>query len=305
MARIARPLRRMGVESRLDDGERAPMTLEPATPGAIDYTSPMASAQVKSCVLLAGLSAEGRITVTEPALSRDHTERLLPAFGVPVTRKGLQVSIHGPANLTPADVHVPGDPSSAAFFAVAAVLTSDSQITLRHVGSNPTRTGFFEVLQRMGARLYWGESVEQCGEPRADLVAESSVLKPISLSAEEIPTLIDELPLLALLATQANGTSILRHAAELRHKECDRIASTARNLRAMGAAIEMHDDGWTVKGPTPLSGAAIETRGDHRMAMTFAVAGLIASGATVIRGANCAAVSYPDFFKDLRNVAHV
>ncbi|MCK5148475.1 3-phosphoshikimate 1-carboxyvinyltransferase [bacterium] len=303
MKRIIDPLKAMGISAFAQSG-RAPLTLEAGSVKAIDYSSPVASGQIKSCILFAGLSAKGKTSVTEPALSRDHTERMLPAFGIPVYRDGLTVSICGSTKLTATEVHVPGDPSSAAFFAAAAALIPGSRICLQNIGCNPTRTGFFKILQSMGGNLSWGPVTKQCGEPRANLTIEYSQLKSICINASDIPSCIDELPLLAILATQAHGRSEIRHAAELRVKECDRITMTTRNLKAMGAKVHEHEDGWTIDGPTVLEGTAIETAGDHRMAMAFAIAGLKANNVTLIRNADCVAVSYPQFFTDIRSIAH-
>ncbi len=319
MDRVVEPLRRMGARiSGREGGRRAPLTIRGGGLRAIHHDSPVASAQVKSAILLAGLFAAGRTSVREPALSRDHTERLLPLFGVAVERDGLLVAVDGGQILAaPARLAIPGDPSAAAFYLAAALLCPGSRITLQGVGVNPTRTGFLEVLQAMGARVRV-EAVRELqpgggpagssataggpGEPVADLTAESSELRAVDVGGDLIPRLIDEIPILAVLATQARGTTRIRDAAELRVKETDRLTAIAEELRRLGARVDEHPGGLDIHGPTPLRGAVVSSRGDHRMAMALAVAGLVAAGETVIAGATSAAVSDPGFFSNLRRL---
>lgn len=308
MGRIADPLRRMGA---MVEGDRPPITVEGSRLRAVDYASPVASAQVKSCVLLAGLSAEGTTSVTEPSLSRDHTERMLRATGVRVVSdqgdSGVsRVSLEGGQCPMPFDVSIPADISSAAFFLIAAALLPESELTLDEVGINPTRTGVLDVLDQAGVR-WWPENERtQMGEPVADLcLVAPEHLVPFEVSGSMVPRLIDEIPVLAVLATQCEGQSVIRDARELRVKESDRIETVARSLRAMGAEVETFEDGMAITGPTPLTGATIESHGDHRIAMAFAIAALVARGETTIVGAESIATSYPTFAQDLWSVTYV
>lgn len=294
MDRVARPLRRMGAWVE-DTGGRPPLIILGGPLRPIDYTLPFASAQVKSAVLLAGLYASGPTTVREPAPSRDHTERMLRAMGADLTVDGLTVTVRPGRPLRARDTVVPGDISSAAFLLAAAVLTPGSDVALEGVGVNPTRTGILDVLRAMGARLALENPREMSGEPVADLVVRSGPLRATEVSGPLIPRLIDELPLLALVATQAEGVTVVRDAAELRVKESDRIATTVAELHKLGADIEPRPDGFVVRGPTPLKGVEVESHGDHRLAMTLAVAGLIAEGETVVRDTACIADSFPGF----------
>jgi 3-phosphoshikimate 1-carboxyvinyltransferase len=268
----------------------------------IRYEQEVASAQVKTAVLLAGLQAEGRTTVTEPELSRDHTERLLPAFGVPVHRDGLAVSVDGPARLTPFSMTVPGDASSAAFLVVAALILPDSEVRIDGLLLNPGRVAFLDVLREMGAKIECGLSSE---EPEAVgwVVAQSSLLRGLALPPERVPSVIDEIPALAVAAAHARGRSVFSGAAELRVKESDRIAALAEGLQHMGADLKEHPDGLTIEGGRPLRGATIRTFDDHRIAMAFSVAALAASGASEIAPAECASVSFPQFYACLREGA--
>ena len=296
MDRIAHPLGLMGI--RVDgQGERCtpPVTVHGGAPRAVGYRSPIASAQVKSAVLLAGLFCEGVVSVTEPAQSRDHTERMLAAFGARVTADGPTVSVEGGPVLCGRPVHVPADFSSSAYFLAAALLCPESCVTTRRVILNPTRTGLLEALRRMGANMTASGEREVAGERVGDIPARTSALAAVRVGGEEIPRLIDEIPLLAVLATQAEGTTEVREAAELRVKESDRIAVVAEGLRAMGAAVNELDDGMVIEGPARLRGATIDARHDHRIAMSFAVAGLVAEGETVITGAECIATSFPGY----------
>jgi 3-phosphoshikimate 1-carboxyvinyltransferase len=301
MDRVADPLTKMGAVVTTKDG-RLPMTVKGGSLRGIEYTPPVASAQVKSAVLLAGLFAEGRTTITEPAPTRDHTERMLQAMGVSVTRDGNRVSITGPDYPHATEVRVPGDVSSAAYLIVAATCLPGSEIYLPSVGVNPTRRGLLDVMTRMGAEIETVNSDTYLGEPVADIIVRAAELRGVEVNAAEVPRLIDELPILAVAATQAEGDTTVTGAAELRHKESDRIETTVSNLRALGANIDATDDGFVVHGPTPLAGAPVDSRGDHRIAMSMAVAAFIARGTTRIDGSDAIHVSYPGFFEDLSAV---
>lgn len=315
MRRIIEPLELMGAEV-LSDGDRPPLLIKgfrPLTP--IVYELPVASAQVKSCILLAGLNAGGRTEVVEKTPTRDHTERMLQHFGasLKITRppgsSATHIAIEGVARLSARDVCIAGDISSAAFFIAAAMLLPESNLVLEEVGLNPTRTEFLSVLCSLGADVET-EGIRDEGNEPAGAVRVRGGIKPASPSGREerclrgsiIPALIDELPLLALVGTQIAGGIEIRDAAELRVKETDRIAATVANLRAMGAEVEEYADGLAVHGPVQLRGATIEPRGDHRIAMAFAVAALIAEGETEIKDADCVAVSCPAFFELLESV---
>jgi len=293
--RVAVPLRAMG--ARIEStGGRPPMTIHGAPLRGMAHTLPVASAQVKTALLLAGLRAEGCTSVTEPTASRDHTERLLPCFGVPVRTEGRTLSIEGGARVTPFDMTVPGDPSSAAFLIVAALITRDARIRVEGVLLNPGRIAFIDVLRRMGAVIRVGVLSHE-PEPVGWIEAETSALAGTEIEAAEVASLIDELPILAVAGAMAAGTFRIAGAEELRVKESDRIAAIATGLARMGARIEERPDGLVVEGGHPLHGAGVESHGDHRIAMSLAIAGLAAiSGDTTIEGAECAAVSFPDFF---------
>ncbi len=294
MARVLDPLRAMGAICEATDG-RAPLHFAPGRPlRGVDHVLPIASAQVKSALLLAGLWAEGRTSVREPSLSRDHTERMLAAFGAPIAN----TTIHRTDILrAPATLHIPGDPSSAAFLLGAALLVPGGSVTVRNVDGNPTRTGLLDVLDRMGARITRTPRGEAAGDPVIDCTARHGPsLTATVVEPHEIPALVDEVPLLAALATQAHGTTEIRGAGELRVKESDRLAAIAAGLAALGANIEELEDGLRIHGPTPLRGATVDSHGDHRIAMSLAVAGLVATGETVIRGAEWVDISFPGFF---------
>jgi 3-phosphoshikimate 1-carboxyvinyltransferase len=299
MARIADPLRRMGAAV---EGETPPLRIRGSNQlRGLRYQSPIASAQVKSCVLLAGLRAEGETHVVEPEVSRDHTERMLTACGVEVLRESPgSVGVAGGSRLRPFEMTVPGDISSAAFFLVAAALIPEAELTLEGVGVNPTRTGILDVFRQAEIPVLLDGESDELGEPVADLVVRS-VLHPLPFRIEGglVPRLIDEIPVLAVMATQCDGVSEIRNARELRVKESDRIEVMAKGLRAMGAMIETHEDGMTITGPTRLHAVEVDAGGDHRIAMSFAIAGLIADGTTTIRGAEAIATSFPSFETDL------
>ncbi|MFA5893905.1 MAG: 3-phosphoshikimate 1-carboxyvinyltransferase [Candidatus Margulisiibacteriota bacterium] len=298
MGRIAKPLRLMnasiaGVER---DGEiYAPLQIFGGNLEPISYELPVASAQVKSAVLLAGLFAGGETSVLEKNQSRDHTERMLEHFGATIRITNHESRITGQKEFDGAEVDVPGDISSAAFFIVAGLILPGAVITLREVGVNPTRTGIIDVLHRMGADLVVENERIISGEPRADLVVRSSELRAVKIDGEIIPRLIDEIPIIAVAATQAVGTTEIRGAKELRVKESDRIKTIASELRKMGAKIEELDDGLKITGPTKLTGAKIESYGDHRIAMSAAIAGLITEGRTRVTDTACIETSFPGF----------
>jgi 3-phosphoshikimate 1-carboxyvinyltransferase len=311
MARIIEPLRAMGasITGAGPDATLPPIGIGAAGPlRAIDWATPVASAQVKSAILLAALSADGTTLVREPVATRDHTERMLRARGVRVREgTGLDrtnvVEIDGPATVAPLDQVVPGDPSSAAFWLVAAAIHPDAEIRLRGVGVNPSRRAVIDLLRRMGASIEEsGPADDGVGEPIADLRVETSDLEAIELSAADTAAAIDEIPILCLAATQACGTTVIRGAGELRHKESDRIAGIVDGLTALGARISADGDDIAIDGPTELCGATVGSLGDHRLALTFAIAGLVATGRTTIRGADSVAISYPTFFADLERI---
>ena len=298
MSRITLPLRKMG--ARVSDTEgHAPLTIQGGRLKGLAYTLPVASAQVKSAVLLAGLYADGPTTVREPAPARDHTERMLIAMGAALTVNGQEITLRPGPSLQARHVDVPGDISSAAFLMAAAILTPGSSLTLARVGVNPTRRGVLDVLQTMGADVRLDRVTDSGGEPVADITVHHSELRATEIGGELIPRLIDELPLLALVATQAQGTTRIRDAAELRVKETDRIVTTAAELGKLGAEIEARPDGFLVRGPSPLAGAEVHSHGDHRLAMTLAVAGLLAEGETVVRDTDCIDDSFPGFAEAL------
>lgn len=292
--RVAAPLRAMGAEAHSSDG-RPPLRLRGGRLRAVDWSLPVASAQVKSAVLLAGLQAVGRTTVREPAASRDHTERLLPAFGVEVEREHLAVSVEGGSVLTPVTMSVPGDVSSAAFLIVAGLILPDSEVRVEGVLLNPLRTAFLDVLRSMGAQLEMGLTAE-APEPVGYVVARSSRLQGVTVGKEQVPALIDEVPALAVAAACAEGEFALSGAEELRVKESDRLAALREGLGALGADIEERPDGLRIRGGRPLAGASVRSHGDHRIAMALAVAALTATGETTLEGAEAAAVSFPEFF---------
>lgn len=303
MKRIIEPLTLMGASIESENGY-PPLRISGKQLIAIDYLSPVASAQVKSCILIAGLFSNGITSVTEPQLSRDHTERMLPCFGIPVQRDGLKVSVEGPARLQGTSLLVPGDISSAAFFMVAASLLPDSKLVIQNVGMNPSRTGIYDVLIQMGGKIAKQNQRIENGEPVADLVIESSHLRGVTIEGNMIPKLIDELPLLAVAATQAEGRTIIRDAKELRVKESDRIETVANNLKAMGCEITATEDGFIIDGPQPLQGATLPTYHDHRIAMSFAIAGLFAKGRTTILDAETAEISFPGFYNLLDDITY-
>jgi 3-phosphoshikimate 1-carboxyvinyltransferase len=303
MERIIEPLRRMGgaIESLGGDG-RAPLRIEGKPLRGIRYPSPIASAQVKSAVLLAGLQAAGETVVEEPQRSRDHTEIMARAFGARLEVNGCTVALRGPQALAARDVSVPGDLSSAAFFLVAAATVPGSSLLIRSVGCNPTRAGVLEVLRRMGARLSLERPREIGGEPVADLRVEAARLSGVEIGPEMVASTIDEYPVLCVAAALAEGATTIRGAAELRWKESDRIATMAAALRRLGVEVEEWQDGMRIEGRAPLRGGAVRTHGDHRVAMALAVAGLSARGGVELDDSRCADISFPGFFELLDSV---
>jgi len=307
MKRVIGPLREMGAEIRAREDNFAPLEIRGARLKAIGYQMPIASAQVKSAVLLAGLFADGVTSVAEPAGTRDHTELALEEFGATIEKHGRTIRVHGlgSGKLTPRSLDVPGDLSSAVFFIAAASLFPDSNILIHNVGLNPTRTAILDFFASMGAAVQILGLKSSQGELVGDLAVKGASLKGGVLRGDQIPLLIDELPMLAALGPYTEEGIEIRDAAELRVKESDRIAALAENLRRMGAKVEERPDGLKVEGRRAgrLRGAEIEPRGDHRIAMAFAVAGLAAEGPTVIRDAHCAGVSFPNFYQELNRLA--
>jgi len=309
MRRIIEPLALMGAKVEAIDG-KAPLKVHgSAKLNPITYKLPVASAQVKSAILFAGLNAVGRTTVIETTPSRDHTERLFNGFGVPVTTNSdHSVSLDGPARLNGGALTIPGDVSSAAYFVTAAMLLPQSQLTIEGVGLNPTRAAFLSVLSSWGADISTEDLQTERNEPFGTINVFGG-LNGVAGETERIlgramiPSLIDELPLLAVVGSQIPGGIRIRDASELRLKESDRLATTALNLRAMGAEVEEFDDGVWVSGPTQLHGALIDSRNDHRIAMAFAIAALVAKGETQIAGSECVAISFPEFFPLLESLA--
>lgn len=294
MRRIVDPLRKMGavIEGKVEENEiYAPLKISGGKLSPIEYELPVASAQVKSAILFAGLFAEGETVVIEKIPSRDHTERMLSYFGAKI--QGTRV--FGNKEFKGTEIEVPGDLSSASFFMVAASLVPNSELLVREVGVNPTRTGIIDILHRMGAKLEVQDEEIISGEPRANILIRSSKLRAIKISGEIIPRIIDEIPIIAVAATQAEGLTEIRGARELRVKESDRIATISSELRKMGAKIEELEDGMSIIGPTRLKGTAVKSYGDHRVAMAMAMAGLIADGETVIEDTDCIDTSFPGF----------
>ncbi len=302
MTRVATPLAEMGAQVSTADGGRLPMVIRGGNLKGITYRLPVPSAQIKSSVLIAGLQAEGVTTVEEQTPTRDHTERMLRAMQAGIHTEDGRVSVEGGHAIRAVHVKVPADISSAAFFVVAATCLPSSEIYLPTTGVNPTRTGLLSVLTDMGA------SIEQVGndsyleEPVADLAVKSSLLHGVTVDPGILPTLIDELPVLAVAATQAEGDTVVTGAEELRYKESDRIRAMVDNLSLLGANIEEHDDGFVVHGPSKLQGTRVSSYGDHRIAMAMAVAGLLAEGRTEITGSEVIDVSYPAFLTDVRSL---
>lgn len=303
MKRIMEQLRLMGADIvSLKDNGCAPLRITGSKLHGIHYHSKVASAQVKSCILLAGLYADDITSVTEPSISRNHTELMLKGFGADVRCNGKTASICPDPDLTGLKIEVPGDISSAAYFIAAGLIVPGSEILIKNVGINPTRDGMIRVCQSMGADLTLLNKRENGGEPVADLLVRYSDLNAVTIQGEIIPTLIDELPMIAVMACFAKGTTIIKDAAELKVKESDRIAVMTDNLSRMGACVTATEDGMIIEGGHPLHGAVIDSHLDHRIAMSFAVAALAAEGTTEILGADCVNISYPKFYEDLLNL---
>jgi 3-phosphoshikimate 1-carboxyvinyltransferase len=302
--RIAVPLERMGANVEARMGRFPPFTVRGSSLEGISYELPMASAQVKSCLLIAGMLAAGETRVTEPAPSRDHTERLLRRARVPFQRDGLTLTVSSVDQFELDEIAVPGDPSSAAFIVAAATLVSGSRVVVRDIGLNGTRTGFFRIAERMGAVIvgdFEEPGTEADREPAGELDVASAPLEGTEVGEAEVPLAIDELTLVALLGAHAHGETVVRGAGELRHKESDRIAAVVGGLRGLGADIEATEDGFVVRGDgSPLRGGVIDSGGDHRMAMLGAVAGLASVEGVEVTGMEAAAISYPGFEQDLR-----
>ena len=307
MARVMTPQRKMGGVIQARAGDLAPLEIEGRPLHGVEYALPVASAQVKSCVLLAGLHASGRTEVVEPVPSRSHTERAFPLFSINVEIQNECISVRGRQQpRSPGDIEVPADPSAAAFFAVAACLLPGARVQLRNVNFNPARMELFRLLMQAGASVAVTEKTEHFGEPAATLEVRGDLdfldRFPARLGGAMVPALIDEIPILAVLGTRLPGGLEIRDAAELRHKETDRIRTIASNLRALGATVREFEDGLKVEPCGQLRGGRVESHGDHRIAMAFAVAGLLASSEVEIHNPECAAVSYPSFFSNLEKL---
>jgi len=301
MRRIIEPLELMGAQIE-SNSFKAPLKIRGNILKAIDYASPVASAQVKSCIMLAGLYAKGITRITEPSESRNHTELMLKEFQASIQFTTGMSGVKGPVQLKATDINIPGDISAAAFFLVAGCLLKDSEIILPNVGVNPTRTGILDALIGMNAFIQSEDQVTINNEPREKLITRSIDLMPTHLSSSIIPRIIDEIPILAIAATQANGTTTIKDAGELRVKESDRIAAVVENLKKMKANIREIKDGMIIEGPTPLKGAEIDSYGDHRIAMAFSIAGLMAEDETLIKNTECVDTSFPGFFDILESL---
>ena len=304
MRRVAEPLQQMGARVTLAEGGTLPAVVEGGALTGIEYRMPVASAQVKSAVLIAGLSAHGVTTVIETTPTRDHTEIMLRAMGADLVRDHGRITVRGGVAIEGIPITVPGDFSSAAFFVVAALLVPSSRVVLTFTGVNPRRTALLDVLRQMGGHVAI-ESLHTDVEPAGDVAASASELHGVEIDDPAVvAAMIDEIPILAVAATQASGRTTIRGAGELRHKESDRIDAMAQNLRAMGASIETLEDGLVIDGPTPLRGATVSSFGDHRIAMAMTVAALVADGPTEIEDDAVVSISYPGFFRDLGALVH-
>ncbi len=303
MGRVITPLSHMGADITSDShNDCAPLTIVGRNLHGIFYNSPIASAQVKSAILLAGLYADGPTTVTEPYVSRNHSELMLNYFGAKVTTEGTLATIEPPSELYGREIQVPGDISSAAYFIGAGLITPNSQILIKQVGINPTRDGLIKVIRAMEGKITLLNERMQGLEPVADILVQTSDLKGTTIEGALIPTLIDEIPLVAVLACFAKGTTHIKDAAELKVKESNRIDTMVSNLKQMGADIEATEDGMIIHGGKPLHGAVIDSHLDHRIAMSFAIAGLNADGETIIENSSCINISYPGFYDDLKSL---
>ena len=305
MGRVIGPLSQMGAAISGRNGDTlAPLAIRGGSLKGIEYSLPVASGQVKSAIILAGIYADGETLIHQPARSRDHTERMLRAMGAHIEEDGLSIRV-SPASLEAVDVFVPGDVSSAAFWLAAGACHPDARVSVRGVGINPTRNGILDVLEEMGADISYVNPRTEGGEPVADLVVQSSELKAVHVGGETVPRMIDELPVLAVAACFADGVTRITDAEELRHKETDRIAMVVRELSGLGARIEELPDGMVIHGTGKLTGSACESHGDHRLAMSLAVAGMLADGETIIDGAELASVSYPEFWDHLSSLSEI
>jgi len=303
MKRVVQPLRLMGADIwGREDGQLAPLSIKGSLLNPLQYTLPVASAQVKSALLLAGLYAAGETIIKEPLPTRDHTERMLSIMQADIMMSHQEIIIIGGKFLKGTDLFIPGDISSAAYFIAAASILKDSKIVISQVGVNPTRTGIIKILKSMGAKINILNYQIKSNEPQADLEIEYSELKGISIMPEEVPFLIDELPLIALVATQAQGKTIVSGAKELRVKETDRLKAIVSELKKLGANIKEKEDGFIVVGPSKLQGAACESYHDHRIAMSLAIAALLAEGKTVIKNSECIDISFPGFENTLQKL---
>ena len=300
MKRIIKPLSEMGASLNAKEDNFCPMTIHPHKLQGITYHSPVASAQVKSSILLAGLYADGPTTVVEPAISRDHTERMLAAFGATLTREGTAVTIEPCKELYATDIIVPGDISSAAFFMVAGLITPGSELVIQNVGINPTRRGILDVLLAMGGDIICFNEKEVCGEPVCDMRVRYSKLHGTTVEGDIIPTLIDEIPAIAVAALFAEGQTIIKDAAELRVKESDRIETLYTELTKLGAHLTPKPDGMIIDGGYPLCGAVVESHHDHRIAMSLAIAACNATGESTLEHPECVSISFPNFFELLQ-----
>lgn len=307
MGRIITPLRLMGVDIKGsgEHGNCAPLTIKGGYVTAVDYDSPVASAQVKSCVLLAGLYADGVTSIYEPVLSRNHTELMLSSFGADITSVGTKATIKKATELFGQNIVVPGDISSAAYFIVAGLIVPNSEILIENVGINPTRDGIIKVCQSMGGDITLLNKRISGGEEVADILVRSSALHGTTIDGDIIPTLIDEIPVIAILAAYASGTTVIGDATELKVKESDRIAVMVDNLTRMGVDVTGTDDGMIINGGKPIHGAVVDSHLDHRIAMSFAIASLIAEGTTTINDAECVNISYPNFYDDLSSLSNM
>lgn len=301
MKRVTDPLEKMG--ACIEGGEYLPLTITGGNLKSLEYDMPVASAQVKSAILFAGLNADGETVVKENVVSRDHTERMLKQFGAHIQQDESTSKVVGGQVLKGTNVTVPGDISSAAFFMVAAAMVERSSCVFNDVGLNPTRIGIIEVLRTMGAKVELLEQTGDLGEPYGTIRVSQAPLRAMEISGDIIPTLIDELPIIALLATQAHGQTVIKDAAELRVKETDRIAAVTSELKKLGAKIEATADGMIIEGPTPLTGGILKSYGDHRLGMMAAIASLISNGPISIEEHSCISISYPTFFEHLEIVA--
>lgn len=301
MDRILDPLTKMGLKSNSNDG-KLPISIFKSDLNGISHNSLIPSAQIKSAILLAGIEANGETSTTESILSRNHTEIMLKKLGATLSTNNLTNTISKSSLSSLINFNVPGDPSTSSFFSTAAILLPNSSIFIKNILLNPTRIGFYKIIEKMGAKLSYLNEKITFGEQIGSLTIVSSNLKSVNISKTDVPGLIDELPLIALLATQANGTTKVRDAEELRFKECDRIKAICKNLINMGANIKELDDGFIIKGPTPLKATKIKTYGDHRIAMTFAIAGLISKEEIELDNPDCVSISFPKFYQELERL---